>query len=206
MNYADNIYIKLHEVMHSSDSELAKKLIKVLKCFDDYKDEALVFLQEISIRDEFFNAINKNNIEEAYKLLEESDYLQYTTDGKKLIHEWEEDLKLANTYAKNADVKGVKNVLTKYMNITSNLSSLYEVFSICYIRELEISLEEKRERSILESGIKNYVQYFGIESHISGFLKKFKVVYPDSKLDLEQLTQGSLETWQPIMIVNSILD
>jgi hypothetical protein len=206
MNYADNIYIKLHEVMHSSDSELAKKLIKVLECFDDYKDEVLEFLQEISIRDRFFDAIDENNIEEAYELLGESDYLQYTTDGKKLILTWEEDFELANTYAKNADVKGVEDVLAKYMNITSNLSSLYDVFSICYFSELEISLEKNVERVILESGIKNYVKYFGIESHISGFLEKFKVVYPDSEIELEQLEQGSLETWQPTMIVNSILD
>jgi hypothetical protein len=206
MNYADNIYIKLHEVMHSSDSELAKKLIKVLECFDDYKDEVLEFLQEISIRDRFFEAIDENDIEEAYELLGESDYLQYTADGKKLILTWEEDFELANTYAKNADVKGVEDVLAKYMKITSNLPSLYEVFSICYIRELEISLEKNEERVILETGITNYVYYFGIDNNISGFLEKFKVVYPDSEIELEQLEQGSLETWQPTMIVNSILD
>jgi WD40 repeat protein len=206
MNYADNIYIKLHEVMHSSDGELAKKLIKVLECFDDYKDETSEFLQEISIRDRFFDAINENNIEEAYELLDKSDYLQYTTDGKKLIQAWEEDFKLANAHAKNADAKGVKNILSQYMKITLNFSSLYEVFSICYIRELEISLEKNEERVILESGIKNYVKYFGIESHISEFLEKFKVIYPDSEIELEQLEQGSLETWHPTMIVNSILD
>jgi hypothetical protein len=54
--------------------------------------------------------------------------------------------------------------------------------------------------------ITNYVYYFGIDNNISGFLEKFKVVYPDSEIELEQLEQGSLETWQPTMIVNSILD
>jgi hypothetical protein len=206
MNYATKLYIKIHELMQTSDIPSAVKLLRILECFDDYKDEALELLTEINYRKKFFNAIEANNIEEAYNLLDMSDYLQYTDDGKKLNSLWRDDFELANFHASNADVKNLKSTLDKYMKMNSKFSSLCTFFSICYINELKIAMAKKTTRLDLETGIINYVSFFGIESKILDFFKNFKASYPDTEIDLEQLKQGSSKSWNPTMIVNSILD
>jgi len=80
------------------------------------------------------------------------------------------------------------------------------LFGWCYMVQLEIAIENKTPQNEIENGIKNYMLNFGLQDQIENFFTYFKDAYPNSKLSLEHLTQGSLSMWRPSMIVSSILE
>jgi len=101
---------------------------------------------------------------------------------------------------------GIKRVLSRYMNISSKYLHLANLFGWAYMVQLEQAVRQKKERSSIENGIKNYILCFGVQEQIEVFFKIFKKYYPESKLNLELQTKGSMVMWRPSMIVNSILD
>ena len=119
---------------------------------------------------------------------------------------WNNDLSLANEKAVDGDVDGVKKALQMYMNISSKYASIATVFGWCYMVQLENAIRGKKDKSMIENGIKNYMLSFGLQDQIENFFRIFKSRYKDSKLSLEHLTKGSLSMWRPSMIVDSILD
>ena len=70
----------------------------------------------------------------------------------------------------------------------------------------ENAVRAKEPQHKIEDGIKQYILNFGLEDQILSFFDFFIKRYPESKLNLELQTKGSLSMWRPSMIVNSILD
>jgi len=205
IKYSDSLYIKSQILLDKGDTHSAIKLLRILLDFDDFKEEAKNIILDIENRQKFFNAMKDGNLLICYNLLNESLDLQDTEDGKKLDMLWKNDLNIANAYAANADVKGIKNILKKYMMISSKMISIATVLSYCYIAQLEKALNLKKEQRAIENGVKNYILYYGLSEDFLSFFNNFKIKYPDTKLNVESLKKGSLNSWRPSMIVDSIL-
>jgi WD40 repeat protein len=203
--YADTLYIQSHKFLEKGDTHSAIKILRILLDFEDFKDEVKSMISEIENRQKFFHAIELNDMIIAYNLLDASDYLQKTEDGKKLQKLWESELSLADTYAANGDVAGIKAVLEKYMKISSKNIYLASTLSSCYIAQLESSIRERKDQKIVENGIKNYILYFGLTEQILIFFEMFKYDYPTTKLNIKSLTDGSINSWRPSMMVDDIL-
>jgi len=206
MNYADKLYVKSHELIEKGDTHSAIKLLRVLEDFPDYRHEAQEFLQDVENRHKFFNAVDSGNMIDAYNILSISEYLQDSEDGIKLNDLWDRDVTLANAYAAKGDAEAITAVLEKYKRIDSKYMFLATIYSWCYITQLEFAIKKKKDRQVLEIGIKNYMLFFGETEQIISFFTIFSKYYPDTKLDIEQQKKGSLSMWRPAMIVKSILD
>ena len=206
ITFADNLYIKTHDAIAKNDFNTAVKYLQILENFDDFKEEAQEQLHNINLKQKFQLAVSSNNIADAYDAMTELEELQETPEGQKLIHQWDEDINIANTYAVTGDILGVKKSLEKYMEITSKYTPLATMFAWTYISQLEQAMQQKQDKSVIEKGIKNYISIFGVTDQIESFFESFKEKYPDTKLNLELLHKGSLEKWRPTMIVKSILD
>jgi hypothetical protein len=206
MNYADTLYVKSQEFIKQGDTHSAIKMLRILIDFDDYATEAKELMKEIENKQKFFDAVKNNDLKSAYNMLALYEDLQETDDGIELQYKWNSDLGKANIAAANGDVESIKEVLAPYMKISSKYMSLATVFGWCYMVQLENEIKKKSSRSVIENGIKNYVLSFGIQDQIESLFNIFIKHYPDSKLNLEALTKGSLSMWRPSMIVKSILD
>ncbi len=206
MTYADSLYIKSKKLIATGDTHSAIKLLRVLEEFDDFKEEVYEMILGIESRQKFFNAVEDEDLMLAYDLMARFEELQGTDDGKELQKQWSKDLSVANGYAVDGDVVGIKKSLDTYMKIRSKYIHLATVFGWCYMVQLENAIKSKADRVKLENGIKNYMLSFGLEDQIENFFKLFKENYPKSKLNLEHLTHGSINMWRPSMIENSILD
>ena len=206
MIYADSLYIKSKKLIEEGDTHSAIKLLRVLQDFSDFKDEVNEMILGVESRQKFFNAVEDEDMQLAYNLMARFENLQDTDDGRMIQKQWNSDLSIANSYAVNGNVISVKKSLEVYMKISSKYMSLATVFGWCYMVQLEDALKNKVERVKLENGIKNYMLSFGLQDQIENFFKLFKEHYPESKLNLGHLTQGSITMWRPSMIENSILD
>jgi hypothetical protein len=174
--------------------------------FPDFTEEVRVLMKEIDSRQNFFKAIEEEDIATAYNMLAATEDLQETDDGIKLQEEWNKDLAIANEFAVDGDSAGVEKSLLKYMKISSKHMAIGTIFGWCYMVQLENAVTNKKSQAEIENGIKNYMLNFGLQDQIENFFNYFKETYPNSKLSLEHLTQGSLSMWRPSMIVTSILD
>jgi len=206
MSYADTLYIKSHKFIQDGDTHSAIKMLRILCDFTDFAQEVKELMQDIENRQKFFNAIEEEEIVLAYNLLAATDDLLETEDGQRLQKKWNDDLGVANERAVEGDVAGVKKALELYMNISSKYASIATVFGWCYMVQLENSIRAKKDKSVIENGIKNYMLSFGLQDQIENFFRIFKSRYRSSKLSLEHLTKGSLTMWRPSMIVDSILE
>jgi hypothetical protein len=77
------------------------------------------------------------------------------------------------------------------------------VISQAYCVQLEQKIQFKLPQEIIENGIQNYVEIFGIDEGIRSVCDYFKLLYKPT-LDLEQLNQGSLQGWIPSNIMYDI--
>lgn len=206
MAYADTLYIKSKKLIEVGDTHAAVKLLRVLEDFSDFKEEVNELILSVESRQKFFNAVEEEDLILAYNLMSRFEDLQETKDGKDLQKEWNHNLSISNSYAVEGNVEGVKKSLEKYMKIHSKYKTLATVFGWCYMVQLENALKKKTDKSTLENGIKNYMLSFGLQDQIENFFRLFKEHYPESKLNIEHLAQGSVSMWRPSMIENSILD
>ena len=205
-SYADNVYMKLQESVKKGDTYTASKFLKILSDFDDFKDEISELSSSIAAKQKFFDAVANNNLSTAYELLDANEELFETEDGIKLNKQWLEDIGVANSYALSGDVQGVKDTLSIYLNIPSKYHALSNEFAWCYSTQIEQKIAEKAPQKEIEKGIKNYVLSFGLQDQIVVLFERFQKAYPESKLNIELLSEGSSSMWRPSMIVPSILD
>ncbi len=206
MAYADTLYIKSQSLIKEGDTHSAIKLLRVLEDFSDFNEEVKELILGIESRQKFFNAVEEEDLILAYNLMARFEELEDTKDGKILQKQWSDDLRIANSYIANGNIAGVMKSLDKYMKISSKYTLLATLFGLCYLVQLEKAIDNKRSKTVLENGIKNYMLSFGLQDQIENFFKLFKEHYPESKLNLEHLTQGSIAMWRPSMIEYSILD
>jgi len=206
MKYADTLYIKSQQFINDGDTHSAIKMLRILSVFDDFKEEVKELMLDIETKQKFFNAIEEEDIPNAYNMMSISEILQETPDGEKLQAQWYEDQAKANAFAVEGDAKGVEKSLEKYMKISSKITAIATVFAWCYMVQLEDKARDNASQLDIENGVKNFMLNFGLQDQIENFYILFKEKYPSSKLTLELLTQGSMSMWRPSMIVTSILD
>ncbi len=204
--YADTLYMKSHEFMNKGDTHSAIKMLRILSVFDDFKDEVKELMHSVEAKGKFFTAIENEDITVAYDMMSELEELEEIPDGKKLQKQWQKDQSRANEAAMIGDAISVKKILQRYMKIRSKAIAIATLYSWCYMVQLEDMARENGSQHDIEKGIKNYMLSFGLIEQIENFFVQFKEKYPTTKLNLEQLKQGSLEMWRPSMIVPSILD
>jgi hypothetical protein len=206
MAYADSLYIKAQKLLEADDTHAAVKIFRTLRSFPDFEPEALDAIKEIECRQRFFTALDDKDTAKAYNLLAVCETLQNTNEGKALQEAWNADLAHANRCAVEGNVEGIKTALESYMHISSKYRSLATVFGWCYMTQLEHAMKKKAGKLLIEKGIKNYILNFGLNDQIMSLAAIFEQHYPESKLNFELLTQGSMAMWRPAMIVNSILE
>nr|WP_321265698.1 hypothetical protein [uncultured Sulfurimonas sp.] len=205
MNYADSLYIKSQKLLQNGDTHAAIKILRVLVDFSDFTLEVKELMKDIENKQKFYNAIEEEDNITAYNILSISDELQESEDGKKLQQNWNDDIALANEYALSGNIKELNKILLKYLKISSKNNALANIYGWCYMAQLESAVKSKKEQVVIENGIKNYILYFGLQDQIESFFHIFKKNYPDTKLNLELQTKGSINMWRPSMIVTSIL-
>ncbi len=206
MTYGDTLYIQVHKLIEENDIHSALKLLRTLKVFSDFAEEAQTLIKEVESKQKFYKALEENDIAVAYNMMAVSEDLLETDAGMDLQAKYNSDVLQANKYAALGNVQGVYTVLKPYMKIESKYTALATIFGWCYIVQLENALEQNVSQQEIEKGIKKYILNFGIQDQIEDFFETFKQKYPDSKLNFELLKKGSLSMWRPSMIVKSILD
>lgn len=206
ISYADSIYIKSHKLLEQGETHAALKILRILLDFSDFADEVKGLMKEIEEKQKFFNALEEDDMASAYNYLSENEELQETQDGLRLQDDWNSDVARANEYAIDGNVSQMNMIFKKYMQISSKNIPLANIYGWCYMAQLEKAVKEKKNKLIIENGIKNYILYFGLQEQIENFFTVFKKDYKSSKLNLNLQTKGSISMWRTSMIVNSILD
>jgi len=206
MNYADTLYVKSQKLINTGDTNSAVKILRVLSEFPDFASEVKELMMDIESKQKFFKAIKDEDLAQAYNMLDMSDKLQETDDGKRLQQQWNSDLAEANSFAVEGYTAGIEEAMKIYMKISSKYMALGSVFGWCYMIQLEKAIAANQDQFIIEEGIKNYILNFGLQDQILSLYEIFIEKFPNSKLNLELLTKGSLNMWRPSMIVQSILD
>ena len=205
MNYADTLYIKSQQLINTGDTHSAIKMLRILKDFPDFTVEIKELMIDIEAKQKFFKLIKEDEIAEAYNMLDISNELQETEDGKRLQEQWTKDLSIANNFAVEGNIDEIKKCLQAYMGITSKFMALGTVFGWAYMVQLELAISSEKEKHFIENGIKNYILNFGLQDQILSLYEIFIVKHPTSKLNLDLVTHGDLNMWRPSMIVDSIL-
>jgi len=204
ISYAESLHKKSINLIQNTNYNEAIKLLITLQYFDDFKDEAIYEINNIKINQRFFEAVENDNLQLAYKLLDSNFKLSDTNSGRILQQKWNENLQQANIVASNGTITQLDDLLKSYFSISSRYLSLAHLYSYHYAVELERGIRAKKGKPFIEKGIKKYIQFFGLDSKIINFYNIYKKYYKDVNINLKDLEAGLLSNWKPSMIVNSI--
>ena len=204
--YSHTLNHKVEKLLANGDIHMAIKFLRQLVDFPEYQEKAQREIDSLDHRQKFFNAVQEDNLVLAYNMLDTTEELLTTKDGQRLQEEWNQALENAESCAARGDTTCIHEKLENFMNIQSKYRAIATIYAWAYMVQLEQAFRKDASQSELEHGIKNYVLNFGLSEQIENFDAFVKRKYPESKLNLEFLTKGSLSMWRPSMIVKSILD
>ena len=165
--------------------------------------EANELLETIKVKHLFFDAITSENYLNAFAYLASYPLLYETHEAQKLESNWNKVLDQALRYALKGEVEGLRKQFEFYLPISAKYASMGSVFAQCYSVQLEQKLQAHAPSSELENGIRNYVGLFGVDDYIIFFFNLYKRDY-ETRLDLQMIKQGSLESWTPSMLIDDI--
>ncbi|MBV5348251.1 hypothetical protein JZU61_01055, partial [bacterium] len=203
MEYADRLYIQAIKAYQDNDFTLAKRACEILTFFPDYSKEANELLETIKVKHLFFDAISSDNHLNAFGYLASYPLLYETPEAKKLEGHWNKVLDQALRYAAKGEIEGLSKQFEFYLPISAKHASIGSVFAQCYSVQLEKKLRAHATSFELENAIRNYIGLFGLDEYMIYFFNLYKQNY-ETKLDLQMIKQGSLDTWIPSMIISDI--
>jgi WD domain, G-beta repeat len=203
MEYADKLYIQSQQGYMNGDYNTAKKGCEILVAFPDYAHESREMLEMIKVKHLFYDAIASNNLINAFYYLSSFPFLYETAEAQVLERRWNDIVDQAQRYAAKGLAREMANLFEPYHSIKDKYSVMATVFAQCYSAQLEQKLREKATQRVIEHGMRQYVEIFGIDDLILDVFEYFKKNYTPH-IDLEMLRQGSLSSWTPSMIIYDI--
>lgn len=203
MDYADKLYVQAHKGYMSGDYATARKACEILSSFPDYSAEAREMADTIRVKHLFYDAIASNNLPNAFSYLSSYPLLYDTPEAQTLERQWNALVDQAQRFAARGEALETLALFEPYFSITDKFAAIGSVMAQAYCSQLELKLREKAPQELLEHGIRQYVGIFGIEEGILEIYDYFKKRY-DSKLELENLKQGSIESWNPSLRIADI--
>lgn len=204
--YGDKLYININKFIEVGNLHDALKLLRVLIDFPDFESEAKNMIKEIESQGKFNRAVEDNDLSTAYDILSKSTVLDDTSNARKLIKSWNNDLNIAESCAAKGDIAGIDSVMSEYKNISSKNMSLVAIYTWAYITQIENAIKQNADKVKIENGIKHYVLNFGLDDHISSVIEIFEKKYNKSKLNLDSIRKGSRELWRISMRPLNILE
>ncbi len=203
MNYADSLYMKAHEKFTNREYQKAHQLCEILADFPDYSEEAKEMIESIKAYRLFYDAIESNNLSNAFAYMSSFPLLYDTAEGAALESQWSQQVDVALKHASKGDALGVQSALEAYMMIDAKKEAIATLFQQCYIKQLEKLLKESAAANIVEDGIRNYVSMFGLDDMIELLYQQWsKKTTPG--FDIETLPKGSVSQWSSSYMVMNI--
>lgn len=203
MDYGNKLYIQAQKGYMSGDYASARKATEILLLFPDYANEAQELSDTLRVKHLFMDAISSNNMVNAFSYLTSYPLLYDTPEAQILERQWNVLVDKAQRFAAKGEAIEVLGVFEPYFAVSDKYVVMATVMAQAYCSQLEQKLRTKAAQEILESGIKNYVELFGIDEGILTVFDYFKNRY-STQLDLEMLKQGSYETWTPLVRIDDI--
>lgn len=203
MEYADKLYIQSQKAYANEDYSLARKACEILISFPDYAAEAQEMADTIRIKHLFYEAISSGNLANAFSYLSSYPLLYETAEAQRLERQWYNAVDKAQRLAAEGKTGETLGVFKPYFGIRDKFMAMAGVMSQAYCVQLEQKIRYDAAKEMIEQGIRRYVLVFGIDEGIKGILDYFKEM-SNSKLDLELLKQGSLESWTPNVRIDDI--
>lgn len=203
VEYGDKLYIQAQKAYANEDYSLARKACEILISFPDYATEAQEMADTIRIKHLFYEAISTGNLANAFSYLSTYPLLYETLEAQKLERQWNIAVDKAQRFAAEGKAGETLAVFKPYFGIRDKYMAMAGVMSQAYCVQLEQKIRYDAAKEMIEQGIRRYVLVFGIDEGIKGILDYFKEM-SNSKLDLEILKQGSLESWTPNVRIDDI--
>lgn len=203
MSYADKLYIQAKKGYVEGDYVTVKKVCEILNLFPDYTAEAKEMEDAIRAKRLFYDAIVSNNLPNAFAYLSSYPLLYETPEAQVLERHWNGIVDKAQRYAAKGMARETLDEFEEYFTINEKYVAMAAVMAQAYCAQLEQKLRDKAPQSVIEHGIQNYVELFGIDEGILTVFDYFKRRY-ESQLDLEMMKQGSFESWTPSIRIEDI--
>lgn len=203
MEYADKLYAQALKAYASGEYSTARKACEILVSFPDYTHEAQEMNDTIRIKHLFYDAIDSNNLSNAFSYLSNYPLLYETAEAQVLERQWNNAVDKAQRSAAQGNASEMFAIFEPYFGIRDKYVAMASVMAQAYCVQLEQKIRSDTAQEIIERGIRKYVLVFGIDEGIVGIMDLFKRV-SQSKLELETLKQGSPESWTPSIRIDEI--
>lgn len=193
LGWGDKLFIKMQQLLDSSDYIEASKYAKLLKDFPDFKNDTKSLSEETEIYIQYNEALKSKNIEVIYGMLERYPFLAELAATIEFEQEWDSVEKVALNYASDGNVEKVLKVFKNFINIPYKkvlIATILKSALSCKIKELfDLELSNDELKGILEI----FVNFFGKDENVRKLVDNYSKE-KDLDFNCEDFGQGSLDT------------
>ncbi len=203
MEYGDILYVQAQKAYAAGEYPMARKACKILLSFPDYAKEAQEMDDTIRIKHLFFQAIASNDLANAFSYLDTYPLLYETAEAQLLERQWNSIVDNAQRFASIGSITEIFGVFEPYFGISNKYKAMGSVLAQGYCVQLEQKIQFKEPIETIESGIRQYVEIFGLDEGIRNVYDYFQLLYQPT-CDIDALSQNDLFSWTPTMRIDDI--
>ncbi|MFP4486686.1 MAG: hypothetical protein ACLFOC_06965 [Campylobacterales bacterium] len=174
---AEGLLQRTVQNLYEGNYKEAKDGLDFLSPIDEYKDVVKSIKKDMDMFIKFDEAINKDEIKEAFEIFEYNQQLRNRPLYSELIDKYMSIIDRSSEYVDSGNPIGAKKELDKLFDIDYCSNRVNQMMERCYINELQNKI--KKSDIDTKQSIQNIIDIFGITEDIKKVIKSFNLSIDD---------------------------
>jgi hypothetical protein len=205
----DDAFIQMRIALKEGNFDFAKEKAEFLKEVDDFKDEAIQTLEEISVHREFLKIIPSKNLNDILTMVEKYPYLKSYQLVQSIEKRWNDAVFEAQELASHGEIDSVLETLKEFHSVKVRHRKMANIFKIAYLSDLHNTIVDSEENleiviPLLKRGIEKYINLFGLDQEIDDLTDEIRS-RGGERVDISQFKVGNIDEWTPEKVQYSII-
>lgn len=202
--WSDAIYIKIQAAYKESNYLDAIKLAKFLADFPEFKEEIASLLEHSQIFLDFDHAVKSEDINKAYKLLAQYNFLSDLPIASRLDTLWNAQEQKARLLAVKGDIKGILDVLKDFLPLSYRQGQITLLLCSAYVKQIRVAMHKKSEASVVEKGLIKIYEIFGDDGMVEALIEFYNAQY-DKEFNVKTLNKPTTNLYNFTKMPQNIL-
>jgi WD40 repeat protein len=204
-NWADLIYIKIHEAYLEQDYITAIKHAHHIKEFPEFKNEVSALIEHSQVFIDFKQALSVHDLDKIYQLLARNSFLADLPAIKGIDVVWDNILDKIDTPVSEGNMEAVLSLLSSYAYAEYKKQHIIIFVKATYMAQLEAHIEDNDDIQELVKGFQNFYKLFGKDDLLMIMTHHYSKV-KNTKIDFSHIKPGTLMSFNLATLPLSIFE
>ena len=193
----DAMYIQMKDALKRGLYDHSKTYADELLSFPEHEKEAESILNNIGKITQLIELYNTKNYRAMLNLIQKHPFLEDLPETVDFHDEFQATMELAEAHASQGGVPKIIEIFKPYVQLPQLRERMGKIISSAYIQQMQFLAKKHPDKSsMIVGGLNNYVDIFGIDDAIIGYVSFIKETLGLELLEEDGITvQANYERW-----------